>query len=448
MRLARWLGITLACAALGGVSESVAAQSQGGQGRNTRAEESDDIGMAVGETRTIPARDVKNYSEGVPGIIDVKLTTDASQFIIVGKKPGSTTLLLIKADGSQRSISVNVFSRSPAVVENELGQLLQGLNVQTRRIGSQIVIDGAVSSEADLQRVQQVVGLYPNQVLSLVQLSQPGAPAAARRLAPVQKFLVRIDFYFVQYDKNSSYGVGIGWPGSIGAGASLEVSHDLLAQSTRSATASISQQALPRLDIASSHGWAKVLKQATVITNNDNEASFANGGEQNFPVNTGLTIGVERIGFGIDLKVRPHYDPQSRELGLKLDADISDLTSAVAGTSLPGRATSKLSTSVSLKLGQSLILSGIHTESLTHSVSGLPGLSEIPVLGILFGSHSQSRLETEGAIFVVPSVVQSVPSAASELVDLALGKFKEYDGDVKAVGAFDKRPGGGVNVPR
>lgn len=441
----RALVLASAMLAIGGAS-LVALPAHAQQSRSDRADDTDDIGMAVGETRTISARDVKNYSEGVAGIIDVKLTTDASQFVLVGRKPGSTTLLLIKNDGSQRSLSVNVFSRSPAVVEKELQQLLQGLNVQTRRIGSQIVIDGVVATEADARRVQQVAGLYPNQVLSLVQTGQAGA--ALPMLGDAKRYLVRIDFYFVQYDKNSSYGVGIGWPEQVGANAVGALNYDFLAGTTRAATASVSTQPLPRLDIASRRGWAKVLKQATVITNNDAEATFSNGGEQNFAVNTGLTIGVERIPFGTEITVLPHYDVGTRELSLKLVADISDLTASIAGTSLPGRSVSKLTTNVTLKLGQSLVLSGIRSESWTHGVAGLPGLSDIPLLGLLFGSHSQSKLETEGAIFVVPSVVQTVPSAAAELVDLALSKFKSYDGDIDQVRAYDKRPGGDANVPK
>src|SRR6187549_1650135 len=142
--------------------------------RPTGAELNQDVVLAVGETRTISARDVKNYSEGVAGIVDVKLTSDASQFVLVGRKPGSTTLLLIKNDNSQNTLNINVFARPPAVVEKELTTLLAGLNVQPRRIGSQLVLDGAVSSESDLKRVEQIAGLYPDQVTSLVQLGQSG----------------------------------------------------------------------------------------------------------------------------------------------------------------------------------------------------------------------------------------------------------------------------------
>jgi pilus assembly protein CpaC len=443
MNRASWLVVVAALAA----GSSVVTQSHMALAETQKVNAHTDanpeeVSLAVGETRTISARDVKNYSE-ITGVVDIKLTSDATQFVLMGRKPGSSTLLLIKNDGSQTRVQVNVFARSPALVESELEQLLVGLNVQPRRVGSQIVLDGSVSSEADLKRVQQVAALYPEQVTSLVQMGGVGGTAAAAS----SRYLVRIDFYFVQYDKNSSYGVGLGWPDSIGAGGVAEASYDFLAGAMRSATASVAQQPLPHLDLASRHGWAKVLKQATIVTNNDTEANFSNGGEQNFPVNTGLTIGVQRVPFGTDVTILPHYDPVKRELSVRLVADVSDLTASVSGTPLPGRSTSRLTTNVSLKLGQSLVLSGIHSQSLTHSVSGLPGLSQIPLLGLLFGSHSESNLETEGAIFVVPSVVETVPAPAAELVDLALAKFKEYDGDIATVNAYNKRPGARPSVP-
>jgi pilus assembly protein CpaC len=411
-------------------------------------ENGQEISMAVGETTTISARDVKNYSEGISGVIDVKLTSDATAFVLNGRHPGSTTLLLIKNDGTQITLNVNVFSRSPAVVEKEIAQLLSGIHVQTRRVGAQIVLDGTVSNEAELRRVQQVAQLYQNQVTSLVQIAGPGAPAEPLSVGAPQRFLIRIDFYFVQYDKNSQYTIGVNWPASIGSTLTGTYSYDFLAGTTNSAVVTLASQPLPSLDIASRHGWAKVLKQSTVITSNDAEAVFSSGGEQNFPINTGLTIGVQKIQFGTSLTVLPHYEVSTRELALKLDADVSDLTASVSGTPLPGRVTSKLTTNVSLKLGQSLVLSGIRTTTLTHSVSGLPGLSEIPILGILFGSHANTQVDTEGAIFVVPTVVQSIPSSAAELVDLALKKFDDYSGNLDSLRAYDRKPGGGVGVPR
>lgn len=402
------------------------------------SENGDEIALAIGETKTVPARDVRNYSEGSPGIIDVKLTTDNSQFVIAGRKPGTTTMLLIKNDGSQLSLTIHVFARSPAVVEKELTQLLEGIaGVRVKRVGARIVMDGVVSSDTELKRVQHIASLYPNQVESLVTLPGGGGASTAD-----SKYIVRIDFYFIQYDKNSSYGVGLGWPGSIGGDAVVKstVAFDFVGGS-RAATASITNQPIPRLDIASRKGWAKVLKQATVVTNNGVEANFQNGGEQNFTVNTGLTIGVQRITFGTDVTVLPRYNAQKREVEMRLVADVSDLTTSAGSTNLPGRTTSKLTTNITLKLGQSIVLSGIRTKSQAHAVTGLPGLSSIPVLGLLFGSHANDELQTEGAIFVVPNVVEAVPSQAAEMVESALAKFQDYNGAIDKVDLYDKRPG-------
>lgn len=402
-------------------------------------ESSDDVALAVGETRTLPARDVRNFSDGSNGIVDVKITSDNNQFVVVGRKPGSTTLLFIKHDGTQVKTNIHVFARSPQQVEKELSQLLEGSpGVRVRRVGSHIVIDGVVGADLELKRVQQIAALYPGQVESLVTL--PGGAGDTGN--DNNKFIIRIDFYFVQYDRNSSYGVGLGWPGSIGGDQVVKSSltFDFIS-GARGATASITNQPIPRLDIAARKGWAKVLKQATVVTNNGVEANFENGGEQNFTVNTGLTIGIQRIAFGTDVTVLPRYNPQKREIEMRLNADVSDLTAAIGGSSLPGRTTSKLSTNITVKLGQSIVLSGIRTQSQNHAVTGIPILSDIPVLGLLFGSHSDEKLETEGAVFVIPSVVQAVSTPAAEMVDSAIARFKDYSGNIEKARPYDKRPG-------
>jgi pilus assembly protein CpaC len=403
--------------------------------------DNENITLAIGETKVISARDVKNYSEGSAGVIDLKLTTDASAFVINGKRQGSTTLLLIKNDGSQLTLNIDVFARSPQAVEHELQQLLSGLSgVRVVRVGAHIVLDGTVADEAEKARVAHVASLYPGQVDSLVTVVAGGGVAAP--VAPNQpRFLVRIDFYFVQYDADSTYALGIGWPASIG-GASIASTfqYNFLTGAPIGATATLSNQPLPRLDIASITGWAKVMRQATVIASNGTEASFSNGGEQNFTITTGLGVGVQKIPFGTDITVLPKYDPQSRQIDLKLTADVADLTAAVSGTPLPGRTTSKLVTNVSLKLGQSLVLSGIRRESTTHTISGIPLLKDIPVIGLLFGSHQNDSQQTEAAVFIVPSVIEPISTPAQELVDTAFAKFRDYSGGIDKVHSYDRRP--------
>jgi pilus assembly protein CpaC len=67
-------------------------------------------------------------------------------------------------------------------------------------------------------------------------------------------------------------------------------------------------------------------------------------------------------------------------------------------------------------------------------------LSEIPVLGVLFGSHTKDEAEVEGAVFVVPSVIETVPKSALELIKNAMATYKEYSGDIADVDVYPKAP--------
>ncbi|MEO8798173.1 MAG: hypothetical protein ABI551_09830, partial [Polyangiaceae bacterium] len=165
------------------------------------------------------------------------------------------------------------------------------------------------------------------------------------------------------------------------------------------------------------------------------------GGENNYLSSVGLTSALVSIKYGTNVQILPRFDSTTKELEVKLDADVADLTPPQSGT-LPGRTETKLATLVSLKLGQALVLSGIRSRTQRHSVSGLPGLSQIPVLGLLFGSHSDQQEDIEGAIFIVPSVIETVPKSSIEVIKNALSTYDEFSGEMDKVDSFNKTPPG------
>ena len=435
MRQGKWLLSLCACALLCSAPQHDArAQERNVEAAKTDGAHTDELSIAIGETRTLPARQVKNYSLGLGDIVDLRVTPDGGQFVIVGKRSGTTTLLLINNDGTRTSYEIRVTARSEAAVGRELGQLLKDVpGVQVRRIGSRFFLEGSVGSEAELRRLQQMAALYPGQVESLATIG--GGTAQDRNL------LIRVDLFFVQYDTNSSYGVGLAWPQSIGGAGVVQnqFTYDFIAGTTTTAQASIVNQPLPRLDIASRRGWAKILRQASMLTANGMEANFDSGGEQNFIVNTGLMIGLERVTFGTVVNVLPRYDSKTQQVDLKVVADISDLTPGV-NNNIPGRTFSKLTTNIRLKLGQGLVLSGLQSRARGHTIDGLPLLSDIPILGVLFGSHSDSQVETENAMFVIPSVIESVPSSSRAMIGTALQEYGDFDGDLEEVTPFNTNP--------
>jgi pilus assembly protein CpaC len=326
-----------------------------------------ELQLAVGEQHVIPGEGITSYSEGVEGIVDVRLTPDGARFVLVGKRQGSTSLLLMHQGGSRTQYRITV--------------------------------------------------------------GTPASPEPADAVGQVQaRDNIRLDFYFVQLTRDGNQRTGIEWPASYGGGT-LGASVDLLSGNFTRATAMVTDQALPRLDLAQSEGWAKLMRQAAVITQNGSEANFSGGGEVNIPVQSALAVGVRQIEYGSRVKVRPRYDRDSGRLELTIHAEVSDLASD-HGSGIPGRVTSDLDSVVNLELGQSLVLAGLTASSEAESRRGLPGLSQIPLLGMLFGTHESRAQQTRNLIFIVPSVVDAVSMDARDRLRGAIEAFRAYDGDL------------------
>ncbi|MBK6691927.1 MAG: hypothetical protein IPG50_06940 [Myxococcales bacterium] len=415
------------------LAPAVVADAQ--RGGSSREEHVEELALAVGDTKTISAAGVRNFADPVGGIIDVKTTGDGTQFVISARKTGTTTLLLIKNDGSNHTYVVSVWPRNPAAVERDLTALVDGIaGVRVRRVGGRFFLDGGVSTEAEKKRLDEVAAKFQGQVESLVTVGGN---------LPDKRVLLRLDFFFVQYERTSSYAVGLGWPSSIGGAGVVQsrLDFDLIANTTTTAQASVVNQPLPKLDIGSKYGWAKVLKQSTVITSNGVEATFNSGGEQNFVSTSGLQgAQIVRLQFGTNVTVLPRFEAVTKEVEIKLDADVSDLVPSISAASLPGRTTTHLNTLVNLKIGQALVLSGIRTRTERKESEGLPGLAAIPIIGVLFGSQRKASEDVEGAVFIIPSVIETVPKSALEVIKNALGTYEDFSGNMGSVDSYSKSP--------
>ncbi len=433
-RSAKLLSIfLLATAGVGTVARPAAAQVQAARAGR-------DLTLAVGEQLLVPAEGISQFSVANEGIVDVRVPSDRRNLVVVGQRAGATSLLLIRGGGNQETLQVTVFARRPEAVQAEIENLLEGYSgVQIRRVGARLYLEGGVATEQQQRRVQQIAGLYPNQVESLVSVD---ATIVERRIN------VRLDLYFVDFSTNSGRNVGISWPAYIGGNAPAtqgQATINLVAPmgmggvgaGIQSAQAIITNQPLPRLDLASNGGWARILRQATLITANGNEAAYRNGGELNYRmIGANGSSTMATIPYGTNLTVTPRFDPQSSRIDIRVDADISDPVQQ-GGDSLPARTITHLTTLVNLQLGQSIVMSGFRSRSQTQGSTGLPLLRQIPILGYLFGTETASEQEREGMLFIVPTVVEGVSRSAQDRVAEALRQYEQFSGDIDELRLYD-----------
>lgn len=142
-------------------------------------------------------------------------------------------------------------------------------------------------------------------------------------------------------------------------------------------------------------------------------------------IKSAMTTGIQKIPFGSLVEVEPYYDSKTGRIALRVHADVSELEDD-RGTGVPGGTTSALDTVVNLEIGQSLILGGLNAASERSSKSGLPLLSQIPILGVLFGTHAHAEQQTENIVLIVPSVVDVISMQARERLNNALRRYREY----------------------
>lgn len=425
--LIRTLLVCTACATTA-LSGSVAfAQSTPPGTRTPAGSSSSEISIAVNEQYSIPSANIRSYSEGTPGIVDVRIPNNSDRILLVGMRAGNTSLLVIRNDGSQQTYTINVFRLPMETVRTQTTQLLQGYSgVSINQVGGRIFLEGGVANEQQQRRVQQIATLYPGQVESLVSVD----PTIVER-----RINVRVDLYFVELSRNASYVFGIRWPSAIGpSGQADALTGRLTLPIINTGTPAsfnltgVVSQALPRLDLASNAGWARVHRQATVVTANGVEARYRSGGEVNVQVANGLTSTVQAITFGTTLTITPRFDPSTSRVDVRVVAENSELVEN--GAPVPGRNISQVETLVNLQLGQSIVLSGMRGRTLTVGSSGLPGLAQIPVIGALFGSQTRRDSENEMVVFLVPTVIEGMTRQAEDRVANALRSYEEFGGNV------------------
>jgi pilus assembly protein CpaC len=377
--------------------------------------EQQEILMVAGEQQMLNAENIASFSEGTRGVIEVKIPRSGKKLIITAVHPGSTSLLLIGHDGKQTTKSILVFARKPETIISEMSRLIGNTGLKYIRIGPRVFVDGIVEQEQELLRIDKIRSLYEGQVLSLVQIGNTVKPRTN----------IRLDLTFVEINSSLTAGGGIKWPSELGAGGVMDFSYDLMT-GVPAASYQVVNQAMPSLQAAQSKGYAKIKKKAYLVTTSGNQASYSSGGEINIPIAGSQAAELRTVPYGCTIKVTPRLDAGAGMIDLQIDAEVSELVET--NQDAPGRTISKVSTLVHLGLGQTIVLSGLDSFTEGKSKTGLPVLSGIPIIGMLFGVHKKHKEKTKGIIAITPVVLDNVDGESRRLLNEALKKFANFKG--------------------
>jgi len=453
------------------------------------AQEGTQLSLGVGTQKVVSVPGITRIAVGDPAIADVK-TIGNNQILVIGAGEGKTTLLVWKSSGQRVSFLVSVRKQDPSDVINEIKKLLGEIEgVSVRMVGDRIYLDGQAYTTQDAERIEEVVNLYPN-VKSFVKVAPNAKKLVAQNLnnafqkaglKNVQanvvgatiflegsvesqqdmqkaelitkaigekvenllvvgiKRMILSEVQFVEIRRNSRDRYGVKYPtdvtGNIGALATIN--RELFPSTFSDGNMTLQGQGTSSfaLGFQSNDGYGRLLAQPKLVCASGEKAEFLAGGEVPIPLITNNQFAVEFKEYGVILKLRPTAD-RNGNIQTEIEAEASEVDPSVSVQGIPGFRTRKVSTNVTVRHGETIVLSGVFSHDEQKAVSKLPGLGHIPIIGELFKNRSFDTTKRELVIFVTPRIVNPDSDKIRNIIDDVKTRYKQARGEV-TFGIFD-----------
>jgi pilus assembly protein CpaC len=384
------------------------------------------LALDIGKSQVIrlarPARDVLVAS---PTIADVVLRTADTAFVI-GRKVGETNVHFFDAEGREiDELDVTVTFDSTAVIA-ALRRALPTEVIGVSTANQAIVLSGSVASPQQVENAQQIVRQFVADDKAIVNLLS---------VHDKNQVLLRVRVTEMQRNTVKELGITPGFPAPLQFninGLTFDLAGTAQTFGTTpfgglflspppgtaltpfpGATAGPSTHFSALLQALEQNGMVKTLAEPNLTAVSGETASFLVGGKFPLPSVVGVGSSSQVVPvfypFGVQLTFTPIV-LSSGLISLRIATTVSETSTptTISGTSVPSLTERSATTTVELPSGGSVAIAGLLQNDLNNTISGLPGLMDIPVLGALFSSKQFQHNETDLVIAVTAFLVKPV----------------------------------------
>jgi pilus assembly protein CpaC len=410
------------------------------------------LSLPRGKSATIDLpRDARDVIVSDPKVADVVLSTPRRIFVL-GVGSGQTDAAFMDAGGRQiLRINIRVDQDISALSET-LNRILPRASIRVDSVNDSLILSGEVPDAASADKAVRVAGAFvtkPEQVINMLGVAQSEQVALKVKVIEVNRTVIKqLGFNLSevmgqlgspQYllGTTATWGVNGSLLGGISGGYKFDTtqqpevkvydpltnSYDLnavarnnpIATNQASAGSKGVNSASALLNAFERTGLVRTLAEQTLTSVSGESAKFLAGGEFPVPVavdNTGR-ITAEFKPYGVGLGFTPVV-LSSGLISVKMSTEVSELTSVGAiqlsggGTSLslPGLNVRRGESTVELPSGGAIMLAGLIQSQTKQTLDGLPGLTQLPVIGALLRSRDFQNNETELVIIVEAYLVK------------------------------------------
>ena len=347
----------------------------------------------------------------------------AREFLLVGKKTGSTTLLVWSANGRQEYIVTVTAENSGLAAMIEKAINLPGVTVQM--VGEKILLRGTVMNQYEKNLALKIAGLYTGTTPSTTDSGSGNAAKAIDKtggnvidlLQMARPAQIRLEAQVVEISSSNKKELGIQYGTNTGEGSTgskidaegtIYAGEDWNTRDWGGWLVRHSSTINATLKALINQGKARILSRPNISTLSGEKAKILIGGSIPVPVNNDGRVSIEWKEYGVKLNIEPVVD-QMDKITSKVHAEVSRLDYANGliqnGFSIPALATREAEAVIHVSNGNSMVIGGLLNSEDGKTVSRIPLLSNIPIIGEFFKHTSRTRDKRELIIIITPHLI-------------------------------------------
>lgn len=388
-----------------------------------------DLTVSVGKSVVLDmAKPVSQIAVGSSDIAEAQAVSP-TQILINGHKVGETSVIVWDVSGGRQFFNLTVRQNLMIIndaldsVRRQLRAELPGQNLKVYQENGTIFLRGTVNDLASSDAAVAIAS-SAGKVVNLLNVVVPSA-------AP--QILLKVRFASVDRNKTKNLGLNLFSTGFGNTYATASTGQFSPPSVDTFGNASVSGSGLnlfafyPGINLGATlaalegQGLAQVLAEPNLLAENGKQASFLAGGEYPYPMaqasgaGAAAAITIMFKEYGVRLTFMPKITPQGTiRLAVAPEVSALDFADAVtiSGFTVPAITIRRVQTEVELQDGQSFAIGGLLDNREQETLSKIPFIGDVPILGKLFQSISKTKNNTELIVIVTPEIVSPIPAGA------------------------------------
>ncbi len=359
--------------------------------------------LEKGAARTIKMNDgIDTVFTSNPDIVDYQVIGE-KEVVVYGIANGRGDILIVQ-NGKTHSISV--------LVDPLIGQLAQqvqdefpGSRIELKKVGENYILSGFSADEESRDAIHQMVGEALNLERESLKTEMEGANIKHMEYVSFRKLQnrltlpmanqVNVKISVVEVNKTYADSLGIDWSAASNVGDFVLNKFKFDASRLTTLIHALGNESV-----------ARVLAEPNMSVLSGETADFLVGGEIPIVTQSQNGTSVEYKEIGIKMYVAAKVE-SSQKVRLTLSQEVSNLDGQYI-SNVPTLKSRKARTTIELADGESFILGGLLSETEKESLSKIPYIGDIPILGALFRNTSSQRERTELVVVATVNLVRPV----------------------------------------